>query len=221
MKRIFFLLLLSSLAFSACYSPELNDEPFACGGTHGDGICPDGFSCYGGMCLDSMPVCWQDNFFGTISGADDNDFEPNNTPDLAYMMQCGDTLERNIASCPQRFDITRTYLNLAVCGEGDIDIYKIYLVAGEQIDIVMKYNYGQGLDLDMVLFHSTINPSDGSFSYNLSTPDQQSVSTNDDENITLNSTVTGWYYLMVYGKTIADINGYALQWTLLDPQVTE
>lgn len=213
MRHFLLLAILLSTTLFGCYNPELGDEPFVCGGTHGAGECPEGYGCYGGICLESAPACWTSTF-GLIPGNADFDYEPNNTPDLAFMVQCGD-IPGNNQACPTRWDTERTYRNLAICGEGDIDIFKIYLDQGETFDVTMWYDYVAGGDLNMVLFHQE---SDGG--YNLSDPDEISLSTNNDEEITHSVTLSGWYYLMIFGATVSDVNGYALQWTILAPPNT-
>ncbi|MBN2722666.1 MAG: PPC domain-containing protein [Deltaproteobacteria bacterium] len=209
MKRFSLLLALFVLGLPSCYDPQLNDSPFVCGGSHGSPECPDGYSCYGGVCLDEKPACWQDNFFnGSIAGFVDEDLEPNNVPSLAWILECGDVTN---AACPVRYDVTRTLSGLAVCGEGDIDIYAIHLTAGEQIDLTMTYYYDPNRDLDLVLFHQ--DPDTGK--YNLSNPDAQGFSSNDNESFIATAGTTGWYYVMVFGKTYNDINAYVLQWKLI------
>ena len=41
------------LSLFSCYNPLLPENPFLCGE---GGKCPDGFTCYGGTCLDSTTV---------------------------------------------------------------------------------------------------------------------------------------------------------------------
>ncbi len=215
MKRLFALTLLATLLLSGCYDPQLDEEPFVCGGSPGKGDCPDGYSCYGGICLSKEPVCYGE-FFGTIAGGADHDYEPNNTPEFALLLECGDTPENTQGRCPVRFDMQRTLRNLAICPSGDLDIYKIYLQANEEIEIQLKADYALNRDLNMVLFHA-----DDKGKYNLNNPDDRSTSTNHDEEITFSVVDTGWYYIMVYGRTLDDLNGYALSWILRNNATTE
>ncbi len=220
MKRVILLSLVVSIAgLAGCYNPELNDFPFVCGGSHGRPECPDGYNCYGGQCLKSPPGCW-DQYFGNIQGNRDKDFEPNNIPDLAVTLICGDEVNPN---CPPgaRYNTPNQYGMLVICGEafmdpqtgapygGDRDYFKIYLMAGEGIDITLKHNYQAGRDLDLRLL------ADRSRNY---LQLKQSASTNDDEQITHTADYTGWHFIEVKGKTPMDNNGYALQWSLIAPQ---
>ncbi|MBU1218727.1 PPC domain-containing protein [Myxococcota bacterium] len=211
--RKLFLLFITVLSFYGCYNPDLNDNPFVCGGSHGNPECPDGYSCYGGICLDQKPACWTDYFFNTVHGYADQDFEPNNVPSLAYTLQCGDIVN---PACPTRYDIPFTSSNLVICGEGDIDIYKIHLKAGETINMSMFYTNAVNGNLDISFFHQ--DPNSGT--YNLSNPDAYSWKTGStpseavEEEFTFLVPTEGWYYLMVFGKTYADINKYVLQWEI-------
>jgi hypothetical protein len=218
MKRIFLLFSLVSMAvLSGCYDPSLGPFPFVCGGSHGNPECPEGYSCYGGQCLDQAPACY-DSYLGPIKGDADRDFEPNNVPKLAYTVICGDEVN---PYCPQRYGIQQQYVNLVICGEaltdpasgglygGDRDYYRIYLSMGESIAITLKYNYQMGKDLDMRLL--------GDEQSNWAQL-KMSQSTNDDEQITHAAEYTGWHYIEIKGKTPSDNQFYALQWTLTAAQ---
>jgi len=211
MKRIALIssIFISAILFSSsCYNPSLNDEPFLCGGSHGNPECPDGYQCYGGICRTSPPECWAKDYFGTGSGFDDVDLEPNNIPSLAWVLPCGDMNAGTQGSnCPNRY-APQNYTKLAICGENDIDFYKIYLYSGEVIDFTLKYDYAAFRDLSLSLWKETVN-ADGSVDRELI---QTSASTNSDEKITYNVDSTGWYYFMVYGATSQDTSDYALMW---------
>ncbi|MGM0597682.1 MAG: hypothetical protein ACQES9_11655 [Myxococcota bacterium] len=222
-KYISFILISLGLAVftQSCYSPDLNEEPFACGGDHGNGECPEGYGCYGGLCLESAPSCYADDqFFGEIGGSSDKDFEPNNTPDQAYIMTCGGVPEQD-TSCPNRYGGEFTYKNLTICGKGDIDIYKVYLVNGETFSVTMNIDPGSTSNyLYIILFKETID-ADGNKTWNTSDPDAYSYSSREVDELTYEAQNNGWHYLMVYGGKFSYLNRYTLEWFFESPNQTE
>jgi hypothetical protein len=206
---LIFISIIFSILVTGCYDPTLNEQPFVCGGTPGNPECPEGYGCYGGMCLTSKPACWVENFFGSIGGFADADFEPNNHPDLAYKIACDHINDPMTCPAAVRYETRTPISNLAICGEGDIDIYKIYLQVGETLQFDLIYSYQVGRDLDIEIFRmdsgSKINES-------------MAASTNDNEEITFGAVqTTAYYYIMVYGKSMEDINAYAINFKIDAP----
>lgn len=224
MKRIF--AILSGLALSglaACYNPELAPAPFLCGQ---GGKCPEGYSCYGGICMDSKPECMMEGFI--FDGGQDADLEPNNRPDYSVTLPCGDPedLSYTPCSCPPLVTSTdfrrKTYENgfpgLAICPEGDLDYYKFYLFANEVLRLTLVYEYhpGRNLDLETGRFVDEDYQILG-----------EAKSTNDNETLDIEADFNGWYYILVkpsrsqneYDQNgnitrAADLNEYVLTFEL-------
>ncbi|MCD6497235.1 MAG: PPC domain-containing protein [Deltaproteobacteria bacterium] len=206
---------------ASCYNPELAPAPFLCGV---GGACPDGFTCYGGICMDKKPECMQPGY--VFDGTVDRDMEPNNYPGAAYELPCGDPNSPTYGpcSCPpiptragyRRKSYTNGLTGLAICPAGDNDFYKFYLYAGEVLDVDITYDYGVGRDLDMEAYRSIDGQMIG-----------EARSTNDNEHMTITADIEGFYYILVRPKNStdqydptgnvtrpADLNDYLLQLTL-------
>lgn len=210
--------LLATGALAACYNPALPAEPFLCGP---GGACPSGYTCYGGICRDSVPGCVtrQD---GTLYGdwpaqANDNDLEPNNHEDLATTLPCGQNPRTDptyATRCPTRDNYTNGLMNLTICPAKDMDFYKIYLYSGETItfEVVFLHQSTPPRNLDAQV--KTLDPITGQMK-------QVAIGQSTNNNETLNVSVDpaaelyeGWYYLVVYGATPADENYYTVSFTL-------
>ncbi len=229
MKRYISVLLTvaaASLMFTGCYNPQLNEFPFVCGGKPGAGECPDGYSCYGGHCLEQPPECWQDNYFAIgVGGKSDVNLEPNNLPTQAVLLPCGDIDYSQ--TCPHRYvdennaDEVKQYsqnlTGLAICPAGDYDFYGFWMGPCDIIVIDMLYNTNNqmGRDLDMEILMPITQP-DGSIKYDNPQGDVISSTTTDNEDLRFQAQAPGWYYLWVHGRDkdpeTGDMNAYALQY---------
>lgn len=208
------------LALWGCaYNPALPDEPFICGP---GGKCPDGYSCYGGICRKTLPACMDPRVPMYALWPNDADLEPNNHPDLAVTLPCGDNPTIDPAAyqvrCGDRINATNGYMNLVICPEKDRDLYKIFLQQDEALAVTVLYKYGDGLlprDLNAKIWR-------WDYAMNLYIEVTLGMSTNDNENLTVSTDVgsgnpPGWYFIEVHGATDADVNFYSLQFTLNPP----
>ena len=203
------------------YNPALPDEPFWCGP---GGKCPDGYDCYGGICGKQLPDCMNPANAEYAGWPDDSDLEPNNHPDLAVILPCGDDPVSDPTysqRCPSRENYTNGFMNLLICPQRDRDMYKIFLMQNEVITFQVLYMYSDTLprDLDAKVWR---------YDY----VQQQYVevtvgtSTNDNETVTVSTELStgnpeGWYYLEVHGKTDADVNYYTVSFTLNPTTTTD
>lgn len=212
--------------FSGCYNPELAPAPFLCGE---GGSCPEGYTCYGGICMDYKPECMMDGYI--FEGDQDADLEPNNTFDLAVPLFCGrspDDPGYSPCQCPpvptiegfRRKNFENGMPSLAICPPGDLDYYQFYLLSGEtlRVKIIYKYNLGRDLNLEIGYKNSA-----GEY-----VRIQEAKTTNDNEEITIDATQRGWHYILAKpardrpeydpgtGDIIrpADVNEYTLQYEL-------
>ena len=224
MKRLSLFAAGFCLALSACYNPELAPSPFLCGA---GGTCPKGYKCYGGICMDSKPECMQEGYF--FDGNADKDLEPNNHPELATDLPCGDPFSPNYTpcSCPPLVQIggrRQTYQNglqgLGICPAGDFDYYRFYLFAGETLTIHLIYRYNLGRDLNLNILQANAQ---GTYDVKA-----QARSSNDNEDLEYTALVDDWYYIVVIpanpldvidpntGDVMrpADLNEYILQFVL-------
>ena len=204
------------------YNPALPSDPFLCGE---GGKCPDGYTCYGGTCMDHVPACLDPaNNVEYLGWPDDSDLEPNNHPDLAVVLPCGDdAIAINPAEymqrCPNRQEYTNGFMNLVTCPNGDRDFYAIYMMPNETVAFQILYQYDSTLprDLDAKVWtwDWTKSPPNGDWNSEVAI----GASTNDNETLTVSTAsgsgnLQGWYYLEVYGKTYADLNFYTVSFTL-------
>ena len=203
------------VALAGCaYNPAMPDEPFWCGP---GGKCPDGFKCYGGICRKDLPPCMDPTNLEYAGWPDDSDLEPNNVPDLAVTLPCGEdpyTDPSYATRCPSRDNYTNGFMNLVICPNKDRDMYKIFLQQDEAITFQVLYQYNDLLprDLDAKIWR-------WDFVLQKYVEVTVGTSTNDNEVINLSTDTAsgnpqGWYYLEVYGKTEADVNFYTVSFTL-------
>ncbi len=228
MKRLVTILVGGALATAGCYNPELAPSPFLCGA---GGTCPDGYSCYGGVCMDSKPECMQPGF--VFDGASDQDSEPNNYPELAITLSCGanpDSPEYAPCSCPtvpSKPGYRRAYYKngtptAAICPAGDNDFYKFWLLQNEVLEVTVNYSYNVGRDLDLEVWRPNAQGTLEKIG--------EAKSTNDNDTLTINATVSGYYYILVMPKNTkdqfgpdgalirpADMNEYVLSFELNPP----
>ncbi len=227
MKRLVTLLFGAALTMTGCYNPELAPSPFLCGP---GGSCPDGYSCYGGICMDSMPECMQPGW--VIDGTAGEDLEPNNYPDIAQTLPCGASpgTPEYSCSCPpiptkpgyRRATISNGIPLAAICPAGDNDFYKFWLIQGEELEVTLNYQYNVGRDLDIEIWRPN---AEGALE-----KVGEAKSTNDNDSLTVSATVSGYYYILVLPKDAkdqfgpngtlrrpADINEYILSFRLNPP----
>jgi hypothetical protein len=209
-----------TLSFFGCaYDPLLPEDPFWCGP---GGKCPEGYSCYGGICSTERPACMDPSNPEYADWPDDSDLEPNNHPDLAVTLPCMvDPTENPDANCPARTEYTNGFMNLLICPSKDRDMYKFYMLQDEVIAFSVLYNYGDGTlprDIDARVWRYDFNTEQ----YIEAPINPGGQSTRDNENFTLSTELAtgnpaGWYYLEVYGKTGQDVNTYTVTFTLNPP----
>lgn len=204
------------LALTSCaYNPALPDEPFWCGA---GGKCPDGYNCYGGICRKTLPECMDPSVPMYANWPDDSDLEPNNHPDLAVTLPCGDnpSADPNYSvRCPNRTNYTNGFMNLVICPPKDRDLYKIFLLQDEAITFQILYRYGDGL------LPRDLNAKVWRWDYAMNRYLEVTVgqSTNDNETLTVATDTgggnpAGWYFLEVHGATDNDVNTYTVSFTL-------
>jgi len=210
---------------TSCYQPELAPAAFLCGE---GGACPEGYKCYGGICMDSKPECMMDGYI--FDGNQDRDLEPNNTAQQAVTLPCGNAPDDPAYSpcqCPpiptaegfRRKFYNNGFPGLAICPRGDYDYYRFYLLAGEslQVNMIHKYNLGRDLNMEVGIFNSEEEY----------IPVAEAKSTNDNETLLVEATQRGWHYIVVKpartqdeldqnGQVArpADVNEYVIQFDL-------
>lgn len=211
--------------FFGCYNPELAPAPFLCGP---GGACPDGYNCYGGICMDHLPECMMDGYI--FVGSQDADLEPNNTPEMAVTLFCGlppDDPGYDPCICPpmptldgfRRKNYSNGLGSLAICPPGDHDWYRFYLLPNETLKVTILYRYhlGRDLNLEIGYFNSA-----GEYIRM-----KESKTPNDNEELEVDATQRGWHYILVKparsqnqydqsGQIVspADVNEYVLQYEL-------
>jgi hypothetical protein len=218
------IVMVATLSLLSCYLPALPDDPFLCGE---GGKCPEGYTCYGGTCLKHEPACMSSTSPEFLGWPDDSDLEPNDHPDLAVTLPCGDDGIVNspaeyVARCPTRQNYTNWFMNLLTCPNGDRDFYKIYLLPEEAVTFRVLYNYGNGTlprDIDARVWRWDFPNNDWKNDVVLG-----GQSTNDNEELTFTTALAsgnpqGWYYLEIYGKTYQDLNYYTVSFTLNASQI--
>ncbi len=213
------------LLLSCAYNPALPDDPFLCGE---GGKCPDGFTCYGGSCLKAAPACMSPDHPEFIGWPNDSDLEPNDHPDLAVVLPCGDDAVFTnpvdyVARCPSRQGYTNGFMNLLTCPNGDRDFYAIYLLPEEAVAFRVLYQYSQALprDIDARVWRwdFALNDWRNDVAVGLSTNDNEEGDGMVVSTATGSNNPQGWYYLEVFGKTYQDLNYYTVSFTLNASQI--
>jgi hypothetical protein len=192
------------------------NEPCGPGGT-----CPVGYSCQNGLCVGGTGPTECDLSDPQYEGwPDDSDLEPNDHPDNATVLHCGDDAVftnpvEYVARCPSRENYVNGFMNLLTCPGGDRDFYAIYLLPAETVRFNLLYQYAwdppRDLDIRVWCWDYPTNDWRDDVAVGLST--------NDNEELTVStaagsSNPQGWYYLEVFGKTAQDMNFYAISFTL-------
>jgi len=184
-----------------------------------EGDCLPGYLCKTGICVDAPEPTGCDLSGPEYLGwPDDSDLEPNDHPNLALALPCGDdgvvTHPADYAArCPTRQNYTNGYMNLVICPDGEQDFFAIYLLDGETVSFSVLYQYSYTRDVDARVWRWDEDLRDWSDDVAVG------LSTNDNEQLTV-STATGsqnppgWYYLQVFGKTPEDANFYTVAFTL-------
>ncbi|MFH2008367.1 MAG: hypothetical protein ABI333_17410 [bacterium] len=216
-----------TLGLAGCpYDPLLPEAPFLCGP---GGKCPDGYSCYGGTCMDKLPECMNPANPLFLGWPDDSDLEPNDHPDMAVVLPCGDdkvisSPAEYIARCPSRAGYTNGFMNLLTCPSGDRDFYAIFMLPNEVVtfQVLHQFNPSAGIprNLDAYIWRRDefyVGPEcPAGWQCNVV---PMGSSTNDNETLTLSTSTAsgnpqGWYYLEVRGATYDDLNYYTVSFTL-------
>ena len=223
MKAITVLTVLTVLAVLPLAVPGCDDsgycepcscDPWGC-------WCPGGYNCVDGCCVgQGLPPCMYPNHPEYQGWPNDLDLEPNDHPDLAVVLPCGDDLVATDPAqyenrCPSRNNQTHGFMNVVICPEGDRDFYAIYLLEDETItfDVVFELDGALRRDLDAAVW--TWDPALGEWREDVAV----GTSTNDSEQLDV-STVPGsnnpqgWYYIEVRGKSNDDLNYYNVSYTL-------
>ncbi len=224
-KYIPFVAVVMVSLLSCAYNPALPEDPFLCGE---GGKCPDGYTCYGGTCLDKVPDCMSTIHPDYLGWPNDSDLEPNDHPDLSVVLPCGDDAVftnpvEYVSRCPSRLNYQNGFMNLLTCPSGDRDFYAIYLLPEEVVAFRVLYQYSTDAprDIDARVWRWDYAMSDWRNDVAIG------ASTNDNEEgpgmvvstATGSNNPQGWYYLEVYGKTPLDLNFYTVSFTLNASQI--
>lgn len=185
----------------------------------GDSVCAAGETCYDGICVEGVPPCLDPADPEFTGWPSDLDLEPNGQPELAVALPCGDdavaTNPSEYASrCPSRQNYTNGFMNLLICPAGEEDIYSVYLLAGETIQVQMLYQYSlqSPRDLDFAAFYYDATAEDYvTVATGMSTNDNDELSWSTDAS---SGNPEGMYYIRVFGKTLVDVNYYTVAFTL-------
>jgi hypothetical protein len=178
-----------------------------------DQSCPGTQTCYDTMCVTGLPACMglQDPF---QTWSNDSDLEPNGTHNQAVTLPClddGVAMDPEYSQrCPSRQSYTNGFMNLVICPAGERDFYGLYLLAGESVSLNLRYRIDvptQQLDLDLTLWRW--DDSAGQLAQ-----EATATSSTDNETLSITASAQGWYYADVHGKCQADINDYAISFTL-------
>jgi hypothetical protein len=130
-------LFVTCAALAACYSPNLGSAPFACGSD--TPICPDGYSCVSGTCMQGGESVTTPDGAG---GCPDASIEPNNSYTMPFVTP--------VAQQKTTFTLT----GLAICPAGDIDVYQLTTTAESQT-LTASIDYDKnGPALDMQILNS-------------------------------------------------------------------
>jgi hypothetical protein len=185
MKALVFIATCAALA--ACYSPNLGSSPFACGSSAP--LCPDGYSCSSGMCVEGGGnVSGTDG--GNTGGCSDSAIEPNNSYTQAFVTP--------VAAQKMTFTMT----GLAICPAGDIDVYELTTDADMQT-LTAAINYdASGAALDMQILNANgMSIKNGTAMSGMSNIVSASVA-----DLASNSN----YFVMVQASMASDQNTYTL-----------
>ncbi len=184
------------------------------------GVCPPGYTCQDGYCYGSTPTECDLSDPQYAGWPNDSDLEPNDHPDDAVVLPCGDDAvfadpQEYLSRCPSRMSYVNGYMNLVICPPGDRDFLAVYLLPEEslQFNLMYMYAYDPPRDLDARVWTWDFIRDDWRDDVAVG------LSTNDNEELTVStgqgsSNVQGWYYLEVFGKTLHDMNFYTVSFTL-------
>lgn len=188
MKTILFSLVTAALAACSPYSPNLSNQPFACGSDNPP--CPDGYACMSNVCVSSTDV-------GNVaSGPDANGscpdlaIEPNNSYSQAWATP--------VASQLKTFKLT----GAAICPAGDIDVYALTTTGMQTVTATITAN-GSGPALDMQL----LDPNGMIMKNGTAMSGMTNVVSATVADLPPSMT----YYVYVQGAAPSDTNGYELE----------
>jgi hypothetical protein len=184
MKTVF---LVIAVIATGCYSPNLSNEPFACGSDTPQ--CPDGYDCMSGTCVKSggNAVVQVDAAMG--SGCPDELSEPNNSYTAPFVTP--------VASQFKTWKLT----GLAICPAGDIDVYALTTNAMQTLTASITYD-SSGEPLDMQLLDSNgMTMKNGTAMQGMTNVVSASVA-----DLPTNMT----YYVFVQASTAGNQNTYSL-----------
>jgi hypothetical protein len=185
MKTVF---LVIAVIATGCYSPNLSNEPFACGSDTPQ--CPDGYDCMSGTCVKSggNAVVQVDAGSGS-SGCPDEPAEPNNSYTAPFVTP--------VASQFKTWKLT----GLAICPAGDIDVYALTTNAMQTLTASITYG-ASGEPLDMQLLDSNgMTMKNGTAMQGMTNVVSASVA-----DLPTNMT----YYVFVQASTAGNQNTYSL-----------
>lgn len=181
------------LAAAGCYSPDLSDQPFACGSDSATPQCPDGYACLSGACVksDGNATAPIDAPGGSGSAScPDEPVEPNNSYTAPFATP--------VAAQFKDWKLT----GLAICPAGDIDVYALTTNAMQTLTATITYN-ASGSSLDMQLLDSNgMTMKNGTAMEGMTNVVSASVA-----DLPANAT----YYVFVQGSMSGDTNGYSLE----------
>ena len=189
--------ILASLSLGACdvYSPDLGSDPFRCGsGDDGEARCPEGYGPV--QRTDSMCVCElgapADNpGAGFVCNDDPNEDPGNNSIAAATSTTLG------------MGPLTWSARDMAICAEGDVDVYGVRGNAGQILTAVLDFKKGDGM-LAIEIQNEEAQP--------LSSGQE----TGDDMTAALTIPAGGSYFVEVSGEG-SETNNYSLRLTLANP----
>lgn len=212
---------------SGCSGGGICDEPYQCP-QPGTVVNCTAWQDPPSACQNSQCICWLAlNCDVTIierpfsCGLDciDEDLEPNDYPEMAVTLPCGDDAVRSDPSeyfsrCPARDGANNGFTAVEICMDRDIDFYRIYLLSDETavIEVLFSYDGAQQGDLDLRAWRWDANADDW-------VEVARSTTETENETATIATTASsgnpeGWYVLEVYGKTATEANTYTILYTL-------
>lgn len=218
MKSSWMILVAGIGLLGACEHQAVSGGSEPCGPGN---TCPVGYTCQDGLCVGGTGPTECDLSDPQYAGwPDDSDLEPNDHPDSAYTLPCGDDAVFTnpvdyVARCPSRESYTNGFLNLVICPGGERDFYAIYLLPEETVrfNLLYMWEYSPPRDLDARVWRWDFPTNDWLEDVAVG------LSTNDNEELTVSTesgsgNPQGWYYLEVFGKTQQDMNYYTVSFTL-------